>query len=189
MKRLLLMALISAVTARSAVPATVDGIQVADTVQLGSTTLVLNGAGRRTRLFFNLYIAALYLPSHASDAAKVLAEAGPKRVSLTMLRHLSADQLIAALREGIGHNSTPAEVAQMKEQIDALVATMAATNGANQGDVLTIDFLPDGTTRVGHNGRASGKPIPGRNFQRALLKVWLGPNPVQVDLKKTLLGG
>ncbi|HUX72529.1 MAG TPA: chalcone isomerase family protein [Steroidobacteraceae bacterium] len=189
MKRLLLMMLVAAAALRPAVAATVDGIRVADSVQLGGATLALNGAGKRTRFFFNVYIAALYLPSRMSSAAAVLADPGPKRVSLTMMRHLSSGQFIDALHEAIAHNSTPAELAQMKPQIDALMAAMRATGGVNEGDLLTIDFLPDGTTRVGRNGRAQGGPIAGRNFQRALLDVWIGPIPVQADLKSTLLGG
>ena len=189
MKRLLLMTLVAVAALRPAVSATVDGIRVADSVQLGGAALVLNGAGKRTRFFFNVYIAALYLPTRMSSAAAVLADPGPKRVSLTMMRHLSSAQFVGALQEAIAHNSTPAEIAQMKPQIDALTATMTAAGGVNEGDLLTIDFMPDGTTRVSRNGRAQGAPIAGRDFQRALLDVWIGPIPVQADLKSKLLGG
>ena len=189
MQRLLLMMLVAVAALRPAVCATVDGIPVADRVQLGGTTLVLNGAGTRTRFFFKFYIAALYLPSRISAATAVLADAGPKRVSLTMMRHLTSGQFVGALHEAIAHNSTPAEIAQMKPQIDALMTAMSAAGAINEGDMLTIDFLPDGTTLVGRNGRSQGAPIAGRNFQRALLDVWIGPIPVQADLKVKLLGG
>ena len=189
MQRLLLMTLVAVAALRPAVSATVDGIRVADSVQLGGATLVLNGAGKRTRFLLNIYIAALYLPSRMSSAAAVLADPGPKRVSLTMMRHLSSSQFVGALHEAIAHNSTPAEIAQMKPQIDALMATMMATGAVNEGDLLTIDFLPDGTTRVSRNGRSQGAPITGRAFQRALLNVWIGPIPVQADLKSKLLDG
>jgi len=39
------------------------------------------------------------------------------------------------------------------------------------------------------NGRQIGAPIPGADFYRALLRVWLGDKPVQDDLKHALLGG
>ena len=187
MKHFLAGSLLICAVAATAHAATVDGIGVADSVPLGGTMLVLNGAGRRTKYFFNVYVAALYLRAHSHRAADVLADPGPKRLSMTLMRHLSAGQLIDALREGLAHNSTPAELERVRAQIDALAATMAAIGGAGTGDVLTIDFLPDGSTQVGRNGRPQGGPIAGRDFQRALLRVWLGPHPVQADLKDELL--
>jgi len=38
-------------------------------------------------------------------------------------------------------------------------------------------------------GKPAGSPIPGEDFYRALLRIWLGDNPVQEDLKKALRGG
>jgi hypothetical protein len=37
-------------------------------------------------------------------------------------------------------------------------------------------------------GKPAGAPIPGEDFYRALLRIWVGPRPVQEDLKKALLG-
>ena len=40
--------------------------------------------------------------------------------------------------------------------------------------------------------RVLGKPvgeIPGEDFYRALLRIWLGEHPVQDDIKQDLLGG
>jgi len=167
---------------------TVAGVDLADTAKVGSSTLVLNGAGKREKFIFDVYVAGLYLQTHEADAAQVLGDAGPKRITMTLLRNLSAEQLSDALREGIGQNSTPAEVAALQPQVDALIAIMTAIGTAHKGDVLTIDFLSDGSTVVGRGGEPSGKPIAGIAFQRALLAVWLGPKPVQEDLKEALLG-
>jgi len=174
--------------AAHAATVTVAGIELDRTAQVGSTTLVLNGAGKRTKYFFDVYVAGLYLAAHLGDPAAVLADPGPKRVSMALMRNLSAEQLSDALREGISLNSTPAELAGLSSQIAALVDTMNTIGSAAKGDLLTIDFLADGTTRVAVNGQPRGNPIPGADFQRALLKVWLGPKPVQSDLKRALLG-
>jgi hypothetical protein len=37
-------------------------------------------------------------------------------------------------------------------------------------------------------GQQRGKDIPGEDFYRALLRIWLGEKPVQDDLKQALLG-
>jgi hypothetical protein len=41
---------------------------------------------------------------------------------------------------------------------------------------------------VSVNAAARGKPIPGEDLYRALLRIWLGDKPVDGDLKKGMLG-
>ena len=52
-----------------------------------------------------------------------------------------------------------------------------------------ITWVPGTGTRVILDGKEAGAPIAGEDFYRALLRVWLGPRPVQNNLKKALLGG
>ena len=189
MKRCVLAIAFSVFWAATAGAATVDGIGVPDTADVGGSALVLNGAGLRTWFFFHVYVGALYLRARTADAAQALADPGPKRLSMTLTRNLSADELVDALREGIARNASAAERARIAPQLDALVATMRAIGGAKEGDRIAIDFLPDGTTRIALDGRPQGRPIAGRRFQRDLLAVWLGSDPVQADLKRALLGG
>jgi hypothetical protein len=42
---------------------------------------------------------------------------------------------------------------------------------------------------VTRNGAPQGKPIPGEDFYRALLRIWLGEKPVDGELKQAMLGG
>ena len=169
----------------------VSGVKVDDKARLaaGGPELVLNGAGVRTRLMFDVYAAGLYLSEKKSTAADALALQGPKRVSMTMMRDVGADQLAESLNEGIRLNSSPAELEKMKAQIAELLATMTSVGTAKKGDLITLDFVPDVGTRVGVNGKEVGKPIASADFYRALLKIWLGDKPVQENLKKALLGG
>ncbi|MCU0805330.1 MAG: chalcone isomerase family protein [Burkholderiales bacterium] len=169
--------------------ADVSGVKIADTARVGAgPELVLNGAGVRSRMMFDVYAAGLYLAEKKSSAADVLALAGPKRVSLTMMRDVGADQLAESLSEGIKLNSSAAELEKMKSQLDELMSTMKAVGQAKKGDLITLDFVPEVGTRIGVNGKEVGKPIAGADFYRALLKIWLGDKPVQDNLKKALLG-
>ena len=163
----------------------VAGVNVADKAKLGAAELVLNGAGIRTRAIFKVYVGALYLAEKKSTAADVLAQKGAKRVALTMLRELSAQQLNEAFESGIQANHTAAEVEAFKPRIAGLLALF--TDG-KKGDVILLDFLPESGTVVNVNGQAKGKPIPGEDFYRALLRIWLGDKPVDGDLKKAMLG-
>ena len=78
------------------------------------------------------------------------------------------------------------EVAAIKAQMDQMVTTMKSFNEVKEKDIVTLDFV-DGGTRIGLNGAAKGT-IAGDAFNKALMRIWLGEQPVQADLKKSMLG-
>jgi hypothetical protein len=164
----------------------IGGLQLDDKATVETQTLLLNGAGIRTRAFFKVYVASLYLPQKAADLPGVLAKT-PRRIQLNMLRTLSADQLAGALNDGLIEANSPAEVAAVKPQAEQLLSIMKAFKEVKESDVVTLDFVA-GATRVGWNGANKGT-IQGEAFNQALTRIWLGDNPVQTDLKKALLGG
>lgn len=168
--------------------ADVSGVRIEESARIGQQNLVLNGAGLRVKLFFKVYAAGLYLAEKANSAGAVLAMKGPKRISMTLMRNLTAKQLIDALEEGLRANLAPAEFESLRPRVERLSAVMGAIGSARSGSVITLDYVPDAGTRVTLNGEAKGEPIGGEDFYRGLLKVWLGDDPVDKSLKKALLG-
>ena len=167
----------------------VVGVQISETAKVGNADLKLNGAGLRTRFVIKVYVGALYLPEKKTSAADALAAKGAKRVSLHLLRDLTAEQLANALDEGLNNNLSEAEREKAKPQIEALRATMQAVGNAREKSVITIDYLPEAdATRLSLNGAPVGATIPGEAFYRDLLKVWLGEKPVEASLKRAMLG-
>ena len=167
----------------------VEGVKLDASAQVGGTTLQLNGAGLRTRVFFKVYVAGLYVPQKANQAADLLAQKGPRKMAITMLRNVDADTFSGALSEGLQKNLSAAQVAGFKAQIDALIANFKLAGEAKKGDVIDLEFVPDAGTRVVVNGKMQGSAIAGEDFYTALLRIWLGDKPVDADLKKGLLGG
>jgi hypothetical protein len=163
----------------------VAGVNVADKATVGAGELVLNGAGIRTRAIFKVYVGALYLTERKSTAADALAAGGAKRVVLTLLRDLSAQQLTEAFDEGIKANISATEIEALKPRVAELLSLFA---DGKKGDVILLDFLPGSGTAVSVNAAAKGKPIPGEDLYRAVLRIWLGDKPVDGDLKKGMLG-
>jgi len=184
----LLMFLLSAVITISAAAAEIEGVKLADKVQLGGAELVLNGAGVRTRVFFKVYVGALYLQQKANATEAVLADAGPKRIAMHVLRELTAEQLFSALKDGLGNNHSPEQLAKLEPQVKQLEAIFNEVKAAKKGDVILLDYLPGAGTRVTVRGDDKGT-IPGEEFNRALLRVWLGNQPADASLKKAMLGG
>ena len=159
------------------VPATVVG---ADGVELH-----LNGVGIRSKFFFSIYIAELYLQHPASTTATVLAQGGERRMVMHFLYHeVSKDQLVDGWEEGFAANLDTASRAALAPRIKAFEAMFVTVH---KGDEIVFDYLPAVGTRV----RVAGAPkgvIAGKDFADALWSIWLGREPVTTDLKRELLG-
>ena len=155
---------------------------------MAESDLALNGAGVRTRLFFQVYAIGLYLPQKGASAGAILAQPGPKRVAIHMLRDVGADTFTEALADGIRANHSEADAKALEPRVKELAAGIAELKEAKKGMAITLDWNGKDTV-LAANGKPSGKPIAGEDFYRALLRIWLGDKPVQDDLKKALLGG
>ena len=166
----------------------IAGVKIDDKTRVADSDLALNGAGVRTRLFFQVYAIGLYLPQKGSSPAAVLAQPGPKRIAIHMLRDVGADTFTEALADGIRENHSEAEAKALEPRIKELAAIMAEIKEAKKGMAIALDWTGAGTQLV-IQGKPAGRPITGEDFYRALLRIWLGDKPVQDDLKKALLGG
>ena len=170
--------------------AEVEGVKLADKVRLGDAVpeLTLNGAGVRTRVFFKVYVGALYLQEKTGSAEAAISGSGGKRVAMHLLRDLTAEQLFTALKEGLADNHSPDQVAKFEPQVQQMEKIFFAIKSARKGDAIVLDYLPRAGTRIVVNSEEKGT-VAGEDFYRALLRIWLGEKPVDASLKKAMLGG
>ena len=168
--------------------AEVVGVKVADSAKSGAAELVLNGAGLRSKLFFKVYVLGLYLPAKKATAAEVLAAPGPKRILIHMLRTVDAQEFGEALEKGINENHTEAEAKALAPRLAVLIGLMKEVKETKEGMEILLDWVPGAGTQVTIDGQPRGNPIPGEDFYRALLRIWVGEHPVSDDLKSALLG-
>jgi hypothetical protein len=164
--------------------AEVAGVRIDDKARVGNADLLLRGAGLRKRLFFQVYAVGLYVQDRGADP---IAQPGAKRVHIHMLRDVGAEQFTEALADGIKANHTEAEAKALEPRVKELGAIMAGLKQAKAGMVIALDWTGSETLLV-VDGKPAGRPIQGADFYRALLRIWLGEQPVQEDLKKALLG-
>ena len=168
---------------------TVEGVDLQDSVQVGGTSLTLNGAGLRSKLgLVGVYVAALYLPQKSGDAEAIVKAREARRIVMKMRRGVSSSTMTDAFHEGVANNLDQQQLAALKPKLEALDRSFASVNELKEGDEIDIDFSADGSTRVTYNGQQKDI-IPGADLSEALLKIWLGKKPVQDDLKQELLGG
>jgi len=165
--------------------AELEGVQLSEQMQQGEQTLLLNGAGVRTKFFFDIYIGALYRPKAGQQLAEIMQHPAPSAVVMHMLHsEVDAEKLVHGWQEGFEKNQ---DAAAMQALQSRLAAFNAMFGDAHRGDVLLFDFLADATTVIVINGEEKGR-VQGEDFQRALLAVWLGDHPADKTLKKAMLG-
>jgi len=182
-------ALMACAVLAGAQPVEVEGVKFEPTAQVGGQTLQLNGTGVRTRAVFKVYAAGLYVPQKSSDARALVAQKGPRRIAMGLLRDVSAESFSEALNDGLKANNSEAELAALQSQIDALNAALKSLGAVKKGDTVLFEFVPDAGTRVVVNAQPRGSVIPGEAFFAAVLRIWIGDKPVDSGLKKGLVGG
>jgi len=170
-----------------------EGQDFADTLQLGGSSLQLNGTGKRQVAIYPLYLAALYLPQKSSSPEAIYAETGPKRLEMRivipLVKDVSTQEFVKAIDKGVNRNSTEAEKAAVAERVKQFNAAISEVGRVKKGDLLHIDYLPaQGGTVLSVNGKVWGKPIEGLDFYAAFLKVFIGDKNSDARLRAGLLG-
>ncbi|MGA7906039.1 MAG: chalcone isomerase family protein, partial [Candidatus Sulfotelmatobacter sp.] len=103
--------------------ASLAGVTLPDTVQVGGAALVLNGLGLRTKFMVKVYVAGLYLPQKSSDPGAIIKADAPKRIVMQFLRSVSRNQMADAFEESFDNN-TPDAKRTMKADIDQFLGAL-----------------------------------------------------------------
>ena len=166
----------------------ISGVKIDDTVTLAGKNLVLNGYGMRQIFVVKAYAAALYLSEKKNNAADVQALTTPKRIALHIQREIDSDEFGQLFITSMNKNSTKEEKAKVVNQTVKFGEMFASMEKVKKGDVVTLDWVPGKGTVSTLNGKQIGEALPDIAFYNAVLRIWLGDNPVQSDLKRGLLG-
>lgn len=185
-KAFLILVVIAVVVLAAAVDlraATLAGVTLPDSTQVAGKTLVLNGAGLRTKFVVKVYVAGLYLEQKSSDPNAILKSDSPKRLVMHFVRDVSKQQMTDAFQESFEKNS-PNEAKSMKADIDKMFAGL---EDLKEGNEMVFTYVPGTGTTMSINGKDK-VTIADKAFAPVLFSIWLGPKPPNGDLKKGLLG-
>jgi hypothetical protein len=164
--------------------ATLKGVTMADKATVGGKELVLNGMGMRTAtvLKVKVYAMGLYLEQKSSDADAIAASAQAKRVVQQYVRDVEKAKVVEGWKGSFGANNS--DLSAVKAQLDTFLSYATAMKA---GEKFSIDFVEDRVEVTDRSGKKR-EPIQGAAFQKALLRVWLGPKPPCAGLKEGILG-
>ena len=166
----------------------VGSVKYESAVQVGNSRLQLNGAGIRYKAVFKVYTAGLYLATKAATTEAVLATPGAKRMHIVMLRDIDANELGKLFTRGMQDNSPREEFSKSIAGTIRLSELFSAKKKLAAGESFSVDFVPGQGTTVLINGKASIEPIKEPEFFTSLMRIWLGNNPADAQLKDALLG-
>jgi hypothetical protein len=162
--------------AQAAAPASID---------VNGQTLVLNGAGARTKYLMQMYLGGLYLQQPSRDAAGIIAADAPMAIRLEITSGMvTQERLVESLAEGF-QNATRGNTAAIQREIEQFRQCFAQP--VSKGDVLEMIYMPAQGVTVVKNGTPVGT-IPGLAFKQALFGIWLCDRPAEQSLKVAMLG-
>lgn len=164
------------------------GVKFEQRMSLQGTPVQLNGAGVRYKAIFKVYAAGLYLTQKATTPEEVLAATGPKRMSITMLREIDANELGKLFVRGVEDNAPRAEMSRLVPGLIRMGEIFSAHKKLAPGDTFSIEWQPGTGTVISVKGQPQGEPFKEAEFFNALMRIWLGNQPADHLLKAALLG-
>jgi len=183
--RLLQSALISIVLLFTTFSASaLDGIPKA--IKIGTQTLPLNGEGSRTKFIITVYNMGLYLGKKSNNAEQIMSANEAMSIRMKIVSGFASKEKIkSALIEGF-NKSTGGNIAPIQSQINQLLAAGFKDEVA-KGDVFDLVYTPSAGTQMIKNGKSLTQ-VKGLPLKKALFGIWLSNDPVQANLKASLLG-
>jgi len=160
----------------------VSGVEFAERVGAGQTTLRLCGAGLlRWNYILKVYVAALYRDDCDSRAG--ILEDVPKRLEISYLRGFGAEQFGDAAEKILERTYSEERLAPLRERIERMAN---AYRSVEEGDRYALTYRPGVGTELALNGD-SLVTVRGADFASVYFAIWLGPDPVDEGLREDLL--
>jgi hypothetical protein len=183
--RLLLALVLVAGHPEEALAMKIAGITMPDSFKAGDATLVLNGAGVRTKLAISIYAGGLYLKARSTDGAAIIDAEAPMSIRLHIVSGLiTAKDFEEATRDGF-NRSTGGNIGPIKVRMEKFIGIFR--EGIAKGDAYDIVYVPGKGVSVFKNG-APKTTSTGLDFKKALFGIWLGPRAANPKLRKAMLG-
>ena len=164
-----------------------QGVDIPVEIEVDGDRLVLFGHGvARYARIFRVYVAALYGPEDL-DPESFLASDAPRRLEITYLRDVGADDIREATRVVIDRQYSESQRDELLERFDRFNRLY---EDVGAGDQYAYEYRPqDEESRLYLNGELQGTET-GSDLARAYLGIWLAEEGALSDsLREDLLFG
>ncbi len=160
----------------------VGAVHFNDVDKFGEAELMLNGAGSRDKL----YALALYLDFEVDgveDGIMVAEKDDTMAITLKITSSFGQNELNEIIRNGL-EVATDGNSYKLEKEIRKFIGFLP--NEIKKFDIFRILHTKGGKLSVFKNKTLLGT-MESPEFKTALFKIWLGDNPVDYDLKESLL--
>ena len=158
------------------------------TLKLDGQICVRNGMSIRSKFMIGIYDIALYLGEMTEDAETAITARYAKQLRMVSRRNIKGSLLENAFKDGIRANSSAKEYQKIASVIDDVFGELFKTNTIKEGAMFTIEFSPEHGVRLNYDEVGDLPYIKEEGFDQAILRAWLGDNPISLEMKKDLLG-
>jgi len=163
----------------------IGGINMPESLETGQTTLMLNGAGVRTKLFFDIYVGGLYLKERSQDSTAITEADEPMAIRLHVTSSmLTSKKMEKATRKGF-EKATGGNIEPIKVQLDEFCSVFKKE--IKEDNSYDLIYVPGKGIEVYINGEYTAV-TEGLAFKKALFGIWLSDKPAQKSLKRAMLG-
>lgn len=168
---------------------TIDGYEIPQIIPATSdhAELKLNGAAMRILYgVVDTYIGKLYVENPTTDADALIASEEYKRmVYKIVLKRVSGRRIAKAMYDALQLNVSQEEAIRLEKRLQLLVTMFDSS--LKKGEESYLEWVPSQGSRIVLNGVVKGI-IPGKDFYDAILRIWIGDNPVGSTFKRQVLG-
>jgi hypothetical protein len=163
----------------------IEGINMPESLEVGKSKLILNGAGVRSKFFMDLYVGGLYLQNKSNDPVEIIEGDEPMAIRLHIISSLiTSKKMENATREGF-ENATKGNIEPIKSQIEKFISVFQEK--IDENDIFDLIYSPGNGVEAFKNSEFKSR-IEGLAFKQALFGIWLSDKPAQKSLKKEMLG-
>lgn len=186
MKKVILLAVAFVATFTASAQVTINDVKVEKSLTIEGQELTLNGAGLREKLWYDLYVGALYTTVKSGDGNTLVDADLPMAITLDITdENVTQEKMKEAVETGFEDSCTAKERKAIQSEISTFIGFFK--DAIVEGDEFQISYIPGKGTMVAKNGKALGT-IAGLDFKRGLFGIWLGDDPADEDLKEGMLG-
>lgn len=136
----------------------------------------------RWKSILKVYDAALHL-GEGETPARIFSDI-PTRLYLGYHRGFTAAEIVKGGNTLLARNINAATIVALRERLDLINRTY---RDVKPGDNYTLTYVPNLGTTLRLNGK-SLVTISGHDFAAAYFKIWLGKDPINPELRDSLLG-
>ena len=159
--------------------------EIPKSIEYENSILILNGQGSRVIFFMKVYEGSLYLETKSTDAEKIINDNAPMAIRIDVTSEMvTADAMKKALSDGL-EKSTNSNTGPILKQITQLASSF--NSAVTSGDFYEFIYIPDIGIHVLKNNELV-ELISGFDFKKAFFGIFLSNNPIQKNLKKSMLG-